>query len=69
MTVGELIKHLQTFDPNLPIIATWEGTLNTLACGSITLETRRETVCVLVDVEGLGDVGETQRLWSGEDIE
>jgi hypothetical protein len=50
ITVSQLIAHLQSLPPNLPIIATWEGLHCPITPANISVNSINEITCVLVDV-------------------
>ena len=53
MVVRDLVAMLSAFPPDLPVVATWEGTLNGLLAPGVSVEKWRDgRSVVLLDVEG-----------------
>lgn len=52
MTVGELIAELQKkYDPMMPVVATWEGTLNAITLESFSYAVVEGETQLHIDVE------------------
>jgi len=51
MTVGELIAELQKHDPELPVVATWEGTGNGVVAENFDIKDHQgeKQLCIEVD--------------------
>lgn len=56
MTVAELIKALATYPTDMPVLATWESTINAVVVADYPTEIEHlnETDCLVIQAETFG---------------